>query len=206
MILMLYMIYPLLHALSKINQQIPVMIALGIGVAYCMLTSDAPFYGNTAFSIENHWGGGVAAGSIAFLIGQYCAPKIKNNQKYNMKCLLVLFIVWIIGKLLWKNAPTKLDLLFYMILGIMGVWVWPILFEKIKPKRCMNLLKKMGGISLELYLTNIYINSLFGQIGSPLNWLGITDPTNVGRYFLVLIFGVLISAFIAKYRIKRGEI
>lgn len=122
-----------------------------------------------------------------------------------MKCLFVLFIVWIIGKFLWKDAPTKLDVLFYMLLGIIGVFAWPILFEKIKLKRCMNLLKKMGGISLELYLTNIYINALLGQIGSPFNWFGITDSFNVGRYLFVLIFGVLTSAFIAKYRLKRGE-
>ena len=149
--------------------------------------------------------GGVAAGSIAFLIGQYCAPKIKRNQKYNMKCLLMLFMMWIFRKLLWRTAPTKLDVLYYMILGIIGVLIWPIFFEKIKSRKCMNLLKRMGGISLELYLTNIYINSLFGQIGSPLNWLGINDPTNVGRYSLVLFFGVLISVLIAKYRVKRGE-
>lgn len=160
-ILILYMIYPLLHTLSKINPKSPIIVALGIGVAYCVLATGVPFSGNTAYSLENHWGG-VAAGSIAFLIGQYCAPKIKNNKKYNVKCLLALFIMWIIGKLLWKDAPTKLDVLFYMLLGIIGVFVWPILFEKIKLKRCMNLLKKMGGISLELYLTNIYINALFG--------------------------------------------
>ena len=147
----------------------------------------------------------MAAGSIAFLIGQYCAPKIKSNQKYNMMSLLILFMMWIFRKLLWKTAPTKLDVLYYMLLGIIGVFIWPIVFEKIRSRRCMNLLKRMGGISLELYLTNIYINSLFGQIGSPLNWLGITDSTNTGRYCFVLFFGILISVFITKYRVKRGE-
>ena len=203
-ILMLYMLYPLLHALSQINQKAPLIVAIGIGVAYYVLTSDTPFSGNKAYSLESHWGG-VAAGSIAFLIGQYCAPKIKSNQKYNMKSLLILFMMWIFRKLLWKTAPTKLDVLYYMILGIIGVFIWPIIFEKIRSRRCMNLLKRMGGISLELYLTNIYINSLFGQIGSPLNWLGITDSTNTGRYCFVLFFGILISVFITKYRVKRGE-
>ncbi len=56
-ILMLYMIYPLLHVLSKINQKAPVIVALGIGAAYCRLTSNIPFSGNTAYSLENHWGG-----------------------------------------------------------------------------------------------------------------------------------------------------
>lgn len=56
-ILMLYMVYPLLHALSKINQKAPVIVALGIGMAYCMLTNNTPFSGNTAYSLENHWGG-----------------------------------------------------------------------------------------------------------------------------------------------------
>ncbi len=200
-ILMLYMIYPLLHVLSKINQKAPVIVALGIGAAYCRLTSNIPFSGNTAYSLENHWGG-VAAGSIAFLIGQYCAPKIRNNQKYNMKCLLVLFIVWIVGKLMWNNSPPKLDVFFYMLLGIIGVFLWPIVFEKVRSKRFMELLKRMGGISLEIYLTNIYINSLFGQIGSPFNWFGITDSFNVGRYFCVLILGVSASVFIEKYRLK----
>lgn len=203
-ILMLYMLYPLLHALSQINQKAPLIVAIGIGVAYYVLTSDTPFSGNKAYSLESHWGG-VAAGSIAFLIGQYCAPKIKSNQKYNMKSLLILFMMWIFRKLLWKTAPTKLDVLYYMLLGIIGVFIWPIVFEKIRLRRCMNLLKRMGGISLELYLTNIYINSLFGQIGSPLNWLGITDSTNTGRYCFVLFFGILISVVITKYRVKRGE-
>ena len=88
----------------------------------------------------------MAAGSIAFLIGQYCAPKIKSNQKYNMKSLLILFMMWIFRKLLWKTAPTKLDVLYYMLLGIIGVFIWPIVFEKIRSRRCMNLLKRMGGI------------------------------------------------------------
>lgn len=204
-ILILYMVYPLLHVLSKINQKVPVIIALGIGVAYCVLTSDTPFSGNAAYSLESHWGG-IVAGSIAFLIGQYCAPKIKNNQKYNVRCLLVLFVVWIVGKFIWKNMPEKLEVIFYMFLGIIGVFAWPIVFEKIRLQRLMNLLNKIGGISLELYLTNIYINSLFGRIGSPFNWLGITDSFNVGRYFSVLIFGLLMSVAIAEYKQKRGEL
>lgn len=60
-----------------------------------------------------------------------------------MKCLLALFIVWIIRKFLLKNALTKLDVLFYMLLGIIGVFVWPIIFEKMKLIRCMRILKKM---------------------------------------------------------------
>ena len=121
-------------------------------------------------------GGGIAAGSIAFLIGQYCAPKIKSNQKYNMKSLLILFMMWIFRKLLWKTAPTKLDVLYYMLLGIIGVFIWPIVFEKIRSRRWMNLLKRMGGISLELYLTNIFrwkINGMSNQ--------GIADRLNAEK-------------------------
>lgn len=57
-ILMLYMLYPLLHALSQINQKAPLIVAIGIGVAYYVLTSDTPFSGNKAYSLESHWGGG----------------------------------------------------------------------------------------------------------------------------------------------------
>ena len=113
-----------------------------------------------------------------------------------MKCLLVLFIVWIVGKLLWKNAPTKLDVFFYMLLGIIGVFLWPIIFEKVRSKMFMELLKRMGGISLELYLSHIYINSLFGQIGSPFNWFGIPVSFTVGCYFCVLFLGVFASVFV----------
>lgn len=56
-ILMLYMLYPLLHALSQINQKAPLIVAIGIGVAYYVLTSDTPFSGNKAYSLESHWGG-----------------------------------------------------------------------------------------------------------------------------------------------------
>lgn len=201
-ILVLYLLYPLLHVLSKVSSKVPAILVLVVGVGYFVLSSDKPFPGNTAYSVENHWG--VTAGSIAFLIGQYCAPKVKNEEKYNKK-LLLLFAVWVVGKIIWKSAPAKLDVLLYMLLGIIGVFVWPAFFEKTRFKNLMGLLKKMGKISLELYLTNIYINSLFGKIGSPINWIGIKDPYNVGRYFCVLILGVLISAIIAKCRLKRGE-
>ena len=122
-----------------------------------------------------------------------------------MKHLILLFVVWVGGKLIWKSAPAKLDVLLYMLLGVIGVFVWPVVFEKVRLKRFMGLLEKMGMISLELYLTNIYINSLFGKIGSPMNWIGIRDPFNFDRYFCVLIFGVLISAIIVKCRLRRGE-
>ena len=57
-ILILYMLYPLLHALSRLNQNVPLILALGIGVTYYIFTSDIPFYGNIAYPVENHWGGG----------------------------------------------------------------------------------------------------------------------------------------------------
>lgn len=204
-ILILYFMYPLLHKLSKMSPNIPVVLAVGVGATYFMLTSDNPFPGNNTYSIENHWGG-VAAGSIAFLLGQYYAPKVKSNQKYNMKCLTLLFSVWLIIKLLWRNAPAKVDVLLYMLLGVIGVFVWPIIFEEIRLKRFIGLLGKMGNMSLELYLTNIYLNSLFGKIGSPINWLGIKDPFNAGRYVCVLLLGVLISVHIVKYRLRRVEL
>lgn len=130
---------------------------------------------------------------------------MKNDEKYNTEHLFLLFAVWAIGKIIWKSAPVKLDVFFYMLLGIIGVFVWPSFFEKTRLKRLMGLLKRMGRISLELYLTNIYINSLVGKIGSLIDWVGIRDLYNVGRYLCVLIFGVLISVVIAKCRLKRGE-
>ena len=56
-ILILYLMYPLLHTLSKMNPKVPVVFVLGVGTAYLMLTSDTSFSGNTAYSVENHWGG-----------------------------------------------------------------------------------------------------------------------------------------------------
>ena len=150
-------------------------------------------------------GGGVTAGSIAFLIGQYFAPKIKKNQKYKTKALLALFIVTIFGKFLWKSAPHKLDVIFYMLLGVSGVFVWPVIIEELNSSKIVNLLKKVGMMSLELYLTNIYFNSLCGQIGSPLYWIGMKDSNNVGRYLFVLFFGILTSVLITKYRLEKGE-
>ena len=57
-ILMLYMIYPLLHVLSKINQKAPVIVALGIGAAYCRLTSNIPFSGKYGLLPRKPLGGG----------------------------------------------------------------------------------------------------------------------------------------------------
>ena len=56
-ILVLYLLYPLLHVLSKVSSKVPAILVLVVGVGYFVLSSDKPFPGNTAYSVENHWGG-----------------------------------------------------------------------------------------------------------------------------------------------------
>ena len=67
-ILIYYMVYQLLHALLKIDQKAPMMVARRIIISYFLLTCNTPFSGNKAYSLESYWGER-AAGCIAFLIG-----------------------------------------------------------------------------------------------------------------------------------------
>lgn len=99
---------------------------------------------------------------------------------------------------------SSISLIASVFLGMSGVFILPFGFQRIPQEvkeKSLTFLRKIGGATLELYLTNIYVNDLLGQ----LNVRFPNDPYRIKYSICFTGLGVLLAIILVegKKRIKR---
>lgn len=133
----------------------------------------------------------------SYLIGMAIAPYCMNKKTIN--------VIWVIILVFCYFVFTALHIRQYAIWAIIPIIMYmSVLLVKLLSRiQIVNaFVTLMGNISLESYLTNIYLNSLFVFLVPSY----IYSPIFFGRYLeyaLVIIFGILMAYV---YKILSGKI
>ncbi len=128
--------------------------------------------------------------SPSFVLGFAVAQDCKSDKKISLYVLLLLVVAYIVLNRIWPHVFLKW-LLVPFVLSVLA-WFCSWLSES---KRIYGLVTYLGMISLESYLLNITLNSLFRIIIPEY----VNSPIFYGRYleyFLVIVLGLGASVFV----------
>lgn len=182
-IIPLYIVVPLLPRLSSSKNNrliIAVLISAIIIVLSKLDISQNALIRNIQFVIGR---------TPMFFFGYYIAEDIKNKEQLSLKQVIQIIIVSLIlyGVL---NIYTALTIPMLVLLGYAIEWIC-------KSNTINRILKFMGKISLESYLTNIYLGVIFSYIN-----FGYYGYGNYLKYTFVLIAGIPLAYYINKLNNK----
>lgn len=128
----------------------------------------------------------------SFFLGMYMARFCKSGSKVN--CLLLLLPVLAFVVLSFLHLIPKYNLSYNSIFSPLVVYVLALLLEKMNKHISMKPLDFCGKISLESYLTNIYLNYLLLAIIPSI----IASPVFYGRYLeytIIIVLGLTIAYY-----------
>ena len=120
-----------------------------------------------------------------FVLGYYMAHHIKNGITLKIQYVLLISIISI-ASYIFLNIYTALTIPILFALGYIMKYLHRITFID-------KTIIFMGGISLESYLTNIYLATLLGHIN-----FGKIGYGNYLQYILVIIIGIPLAWYINK--------
>ena len=108
-------------------------------------------------------------GAFCFIVGSLVAEKSLNLNEYSYLLIMSMAMIWPLSKLNpIIRYSSSISLIASVFLGMSGVFIFPLGFQRmpqsIKEKSLSFLRIMGGGWTLELYLTNIYVNDLLSQL------------------------------------------
>ena len=92
---------------------------------------------------------------------------------------------------------SSISLIASVFLGMSGVFILPLGFQRMSQgikEKSLSFLRIMGGATLELYLTNIYVNDLLSQ----LNFSFPNDQYRIKYSIFFTSLGVLLTIILIK--------
>lgn len=137
-------------------------------------------------------------GAFCFIVGSLVAEKSLNLNKYSYLLIMIMAIIWPLSKL---NPITRysssISLIASVFLGMSGVFIFPLGFQRMSQsvkEKSLSFLRIMWGMTLELYLTNIYVNDLLSQ----LNFSFPNDQYRIKYSIFFTSLGVLLTVILIK--------
>lgn len=135
----------------------------------------------------------VAGATVAFLIGDMLAVHIKNNKPWCLKgmtCLIFVAPLYLLGII----RGQAFYVLFFAAVGISLCAIFAYVLEML-PNKLHACLSRLGSVSLECYLFNIYLISVARHL------LGDKNNTILGliSYVLIIILGICLSLIVSKF-------
>lgn len=199
-VLILYVIYPLLYNIQKSPKGKLNIIALLLIILCITLVLGyikEPWKYNVNYSYIGHFGGPLM-GALCFIVGSLVAEKSLNLNKYSYLLIMIMAMIWPLSKL---NPITRysssISLIASVFLGMSGVFILPLGFQRMSQgikEKSLSFLRIMGGATLELYLTNIYVNDLLSQ----LNFSFPNDQYRIKYSIFFTTLGVLLTIILIK--------
>lgn len=199
-VLILYVIYPLLYNIQKSQKgKLNIMALLLIILCITLVLGyiKEPWKYNVNYSYIGHFGGPLM-GAFCFIIGSLVAEESLNLNEYSYLLVMVMAMIWPLSKL----NPTiryssSISLIASVFLGMSGVFILPFGFQRMPhgvKEKSLTFLRKIGGATLELYLTNIYVNDLLRQ----LNFSFPNDQYRIKYSIFFTGLGVLLTTILIK--------
>lgn len=199
-VLILYVIYPLLYNIQKSQKgklNIIALLLIILSITLLLGYIKEPWKYNVNYSYIGHFGGPLL-GAFCFIVGSLAAEKSLNLNKYSYLLIMTMAMIWPLSKL---NPITRysssISLIASVFLGMSGVFIFPLGFQRMSQsvkEKSLSFLKIMGGATLELYLTNIYVNDLLSQ----LNFSFPNDQYRIKYSIFFTTLGVLLTIVLIK--------
>lgn len=189
MLIPVYLIYPIYYRWNQrkmLKTIISCVVILSVTIALSVLNP----------SVYTHLSQ-ILYSLIAIAVGTQCADMVKNNSNLIWLALIALF-PYLMHRLL-KVDWLFLGLLSYALLSIFVTIVCSEIIEKM-PQVINNWLRKLGSISLEMYLANIFLIQAFNMFDS-----GDRNPSfviSIVIYCGIVLFSVIWSC-LTQYLTKR---
>ena len=178
-IIPLYLITPFMSKLIKTRRNKSLWVIIIISILIILSKSNIinnDIYTNIKF---------VLGRVPMFVLGYYMAHHIKNGITLKIQYVLLISIISI-ASYIFLNIYTALTIPILFALGYIMKYLHRITFID-------KTIIFMGGISLESYLTNIYLATLLGHIN-----FGKIGYGNYLQYILVIIIGIPLAWYINK--------
>lgn len=206
-ILILYAMYPFLYNIQKSKNGKRIIITLLL-ILLCIVVIlsyiNEPWKFNVNYSYIGHLGGPIM-GTFCFIIGSLVAAESLEQNEYSYVLVTIMFLFWPLSKLIPAiRYSSSISLIASVFLGMSGVFLLPLGFQRIPQSikgKILSILRIMGGGTLELYLTNIYVNDLLSQ----LNFSFPNDHHRIKYSICFTSLGVLLAIILieGKKRIKQ---
>ena len=199
-VLILYVIYPLLYNIQKSPKgklNIITLLLIILCITLILGHIKEPWKYNVNYSYIGHFGGPLM-GTFCFIVGSLIAEKSLNINEYSYLLVMIMVLIWPLSKL----NPTirynpSISLVASVFLGMAGVFIFPLGFQRMPQSikdKSLSFLRRMGGCTLELYLTNIYVNDLLRQ----LNFNFPNDQYRIKYSIFFTCLGVLLTTILVK--------
>ena len=135
---------------------------------------------------------------IAFLLGVLFAY-VGNLKKHTFISICVTGLLLVCKVCPFVKSLGVITFFLILMIGVLAVLLISILLKQFQVKPINAVLSFLGGFSLELYLTNIYLGEAVNvfSIGETLNNMGIPSATLI-VYSGVVLVGILISFCFSK--------
>lgn len=150
---------------------------------------------------------------LIFTIGNYIGRDVKENKEFPFLLMIISLLFYPIRALLSVlEGNVYIEDLSYAMLGLALCLVCALLM-KYMPEMIIKILKKFGIISLEMYLTHIFLLSLLEMVMQKnLYFLSFISSwcmhaiICVGIYCLSYIFSVMVRGLLKKILLKYGSL
>lgn len=180
--IVIYAVYPLYAKLTHKRGYISGIVALLLIVYILIIRIPIRFQS-------------VAGATVAFLIGDMLAVHVKNNKPGCLKmvaCLIIVAPLYMLGIIRGRAFYVSI----FAAVGISLCAIFAYVLEVLPGKVCDNL-SRLGVVSLECYLFNIYLISVARHLLD--NHIG--APVGLIAYVFVLVLGIGLSLAIGKIKI-----
>lgn len=199
-VLILYVIYPLLYNIQKSPKgklNIIALLLIILCITLILGYIKEPWKYNANYSYIGHFGGPLM-GTFCFIVGSLIAEKSLNLNEYSYLLVMIMTLFWPLSKMIPTiRYSSSISLIASVFLGMSGVFILPFGFQRMPhgfKEKSLKFLRKIGGATLELYLTNIYVNDLLRQ----LNFSFPNDQYRIKYSIFFTGLGVLLTTILIK--------
>lgn len=196
MLLPLYLVYPFAYDFIESGNRtkktiVWIICVLAIEI---LLFYTVPSQYTNYVQVLNCW--------IVFFIGHYFGEKVWNKTTIPFYVCLLFIIPYPLEALIPYVKTIKLVRnLSFALLGVGASFLLSFFFERCNLSRGKKLLRNLGNMSLELYLTNIFLIQALDIIVCE---MGMSYGGTLGalEYVCIIIFGVLLSDVTRRFECK----
>lgn len=178
----IYILYPIYYKWCKCarNRIIPTVISISVVTIGSFFLNAA--YVDILIHLQN-----LIVATLAFIIGSYFGNAVKNKEKIRLPFFIVCLSFSVIKKFIPFESAV-LNIYAYTLTGVALCVLSAIMLDVINQRRIDKVLSFLGKMSLELYLTNIFLITIYKLVKKDFN----PNGNNYG-YIYVIVGGIILS-------------
>lgn len=193
LIIVLYLLYPFIYKLMEDNKLTISMIVAFLICYYTLIWVfkyiDYKWYLNIEIALTR---------VPVYIVGAFCGKLVYNDETFDDKSRLLLFVLLIYGFIFFYYQPCSLIKnlrIPYLFIGpSLAIWI-SILLEIINNSTLNKQISLWGGRSLELYLSHLVLRDVFYKIITSNS----NQKINFGIYIIICLFGAMIYSSSIKF-------